>query len=804
MGDLTREVRLAVRSLAASPGFTFVAILSLALGIGANTAIFSLVDAVLLRPLPYRQPERLVVLWERNIPRHRDKNVVSPGNFLDWKSRNAVFEDMALSSWTLRTILTGGEPEQLAGRSITPNLFPLLGASPALGRGFQPEDAVQSGAPTPIVIGWGLWQRRFGGDRSVVGRAIRTGDGLCVVVGVMPKGFRPLGTEDYWEPFVFNAQPRENVGRYAVGWGRLKPGVSVESAQASMSAIARALEAQHPEFDAGWTVQVVPLRQEVVGDARTMLLLLLATVSLVLLIACANLASLVLSRAAGRGREVAIRLALGASRAQVARHALVESVVLSLAGGLAGLVAARWALDVLAARAASEIPRIEEVALNGRAVGVAFAMAVAAGILFGLIPFAGRPARDAASALRGESRATAGGRTVKLRAFLAAGQIALAMVLTAGTFLLVRSLSNLREVEPGFESARVLTFRVILPDRYAGEKGPRFFEELVERIRPLPGVAAAAAGSSIPLGGLDVATSYRVAGRPALPAGQKPAADVRRIDDAYFGTLGISLARGRSFSSSDRAGSPPVAVVNRALVRAVFASSSENPIGARLDVNFSPLPGPVEIVGVVGDVHARGLDEDARPTIYVSQRQSPSSMMTIAVRGERELPRMAPLRDALRQLDPEVAPDKVAALGDLLKESLGGRRFPMYFLAPFSATALLLAAVGVYGILSLAVAQRYREIGIRMALGAQSRDVVRLVLSRAARVVAFGGIAGVALALAGARAIRSLLFGVSPGDPLTFAAAAATVLAAALAAAWLPAQRAAKADPVAALRQEGA
>jgi len=802
--ELPREIRLAVRSLAASPGFTIVAILSLALGIGANTAIFSLVDAVLLRPLPYGEPDRLVLLFENNIPRHREKNVISPGNFLDWKSRNTVFEDMALSSWTLRTILSGGEPEQLAGRMVTPNLFALLGASPALGRGFRTEDAVKSGAPTPVVISWGLWQRRFGGERSAVGRAIRTGDGLCVVAGVMPKGFRPLGSEEYWEPFVFDGQPRENTGRYALGWGRLKRGVSAESAQASMSAIARALEAQYPDFDAGWTVQVVGLQQEVVGQSRTTLLLLLSTVGLVLLIACANLASLVLSRAAGRGREVAIRLALGASRAQVARHALVESVVLSLAGGAAGVFAARWALDLLVARAASEIPRIEEVALNGRAVGFAFVIALAAGIVFGLVPFAGRSPDDAASALRGGARSTAGGTAVRLRGFLAAGQVALAMVLTVGTFLLVRSLSNLRGVEPGFESARVLTFRVILPDRYSGEKAPRFFEELTQRVRSLPGVASVAAGSSVPLGGMDVATSFRVVGRPAPPAGQKPTADVRRVDEAYFRALGIPLSRGRSLSQTDRAGSPPVAVVNRALVHAVFPSSSEDPIGARLDVNFSPLPGPVEIVGVVGDVRARGLDEDARPTIYVSPRQSPSTMMTVAVRGTAALPRMAPIREVLRGLDPEIAPDRIAALDDLLKESLGGRRFPMYFLAPFSVTALLLAAVGVYGILSLAVAQRFREIGIRMALGAQSRDVIRLVVAGAARVVAIGGLAGAVLALAGARAIRSLLFGVAPGDPATVAAAAATVLAAALLAAWIPARRAAKADPVVALRQEGA
>ncbi len=804
LSEWGRDVRLALRSLSRSPGFAAVAVLSLALGIGANTAIFSLVDAVLIRPLAYRQPDRLVVLWEANASRHSERNVVNPGNFLEWKRRNTVFAGMALSTWAGRTLVGPGGSERVTGRAVTAGLFDVLGAAPALGRGFRPEEEVQA-PTTPLLLSWDLWQRRFGGDASILGRILRTSDGPCQVVGVMPRSFRPLGSEEYWEPFPMTANARVHRGRYAVGWARLKPGVSLAAARAEMAGIARHLAAEYPGFDTGWTVQVVPLQQDVVGGSRTLLLLLFATVSLVLLIACANLGSLVLSRAAGREREVAIRLALGASRARIVRQAVTESLVLAFAGGIAGLAAARWGLDLLVARAGDEIPRLGEVALNGRAVAFGLLLSTIVGILFGLFPLRriGRAGGIFGGAIHGGgTRTTARGGIVALRGILAAGQIAVAVVLTSGTGLLVASMANLKSVEPGFSSAGVTTFRVILPNRYQeGDRAPRFFDEMAGRLRRLPGVRSAAAGSSVPLGGADVGTTYSVAGRPAPAPGEAPTADIKRIDAQFLATLRIPLLQGRGLSASDGPAAPTVALVNRALARQTFGDAS--PIGERLEISFQPLRGPAEIVGVVGDVRGSGIDEPARPTVYLTDRQSATTMMTLAVRMD---PGVSPPLSAIRQiaasLEPDAAPDRFSTLDSLVASSLGGRRFPMFFLAPFSLTALLLSAVGVYGVLSLAVRQRVREIGVRIALGAQARDVMTLVLGRVARLAVAGAAAGLVVSLLAARAMRSLLYGIAPNDPPTIAMAVALVLAVALLASILPTSRAVRIDPMTALREE--
>jgi putative ABC transport system permease protein len=808
VSELLRDVRLALRSLRASPGFTLVAVGSLALGIGVNTGIFSLVDGVLFRPLPYREPDRLVVLWEKHDLRQKIKNVVSPANFLEWKRRNTAFEDMALSYRTTRTFTGADAPERLRGRAVTANFFALFGAAPALGRGFTPEEERLSGEgarATPVVLSWDLWKTRFGGDASAIGRSVRSDDGVAVIVGVMPREFRALGSEEYWEPVSLTGYALEFKGRYAVGWARLKRSVSVDDARRSLDAIARTLAAEHPDFDAGWTVQAVPLREEVVGDARSTLLVLFGTVTLVLLIACANLASLVLSRAAGREREVTIRLALGASRGRIARQAVTESLLLAFAGAAAGLVAARWSLDALVARAGDAIPRLSEVSVNVRAIAYSAAVATVVGIAFGLAPLYWRRSNDVAGALRGGgSRTTADRPTMALRGGLATVQIALSLVLVAGTGLLVRTMANLNHVELGFDPANVTTFRVILPDRYAGQKAPPFFEELVARLNALPGVTSAAAGSGMPFGGPDVGTTFSVDGRPEPPKGQKPVADIRRIDASYLATLKIPLLRGRALSERDREGTVPSALVDQSLAHQLFGDA--DPVGQRLAVDYAPPRGPVEIVGVVGDVRSAGLDEEPRPTVYLEQRQSPPTMMTIAVRsgvlGAPALPVIPAARRILADLDPDVAIDRVATLESFVSDSIGGRRLPMYFLVPFSTLALLLAAVGICGVLSLGVRQRMREIGIRIALGAAPRDVLRMVLGHAARIALTGAAGGALGALLTAGAMRSLLYGVAPSDPVTLAAAVLLVLAVALTASLLPARRAVATDPIAALRQE--
>ena len=779
-----------------------MAIVSLALGIGANTAIFSLVNTVLLRPLPYGEPDSIAIVWERNFPRHRDRNVINPANWLEWKSRNDVFSDMALSTGAALTLTGPGGPERIVGRAVTASLFPVLAVRPAIGRPFTPgEESAASlpGSPTPLILSDGLWRRRFGADPGILGRFLETSDGRAVVVGVLPRRFRALGTEEYWEPFRFTERARRYSGRYAVGWGRLKPGVTFERAQSVLSMIARGLEREHPEFDTGWGVQVISLSEDVVGASRFLLIVLFSTVTLVLAMACANVASLVLSRAAGRRREVAIRLALGASRGRIARQAMTETLLLSLAGGAAGIAVAFSSLKVIVAAAGDAIPRLEEVTLDLRTLGFALAVSCVVGIVLGLAGW--RRRGDLSSELRGGgSRSTAEGRSLALRAGLAAAQIATAVVLLAGTGLLVRSLGNLRAVDPGLDPTGVLTLRVDLPLRYdTTEKQAAFFETLSGRVASLPGVASVGVGSSVPFGNTDTATSFFAEGQPEPRAGEAPVAEVRRIDPRYLSTLGVPLLRGRGLAATDRPGTPPVVLVNRTLARQIFGV--DDCVGRRLSIRYEP--SSVEIAGVVGDVRLGGLDADVRPAIFYPVQQTSGLSMAVAVRTSgRGGSVIATLREELRRMDPEVPIGGVADLEKLITASLGPRRFPMYFLAPFSVIALLLAGVGVYGVISLAVRQRRREIGVRIALGAAPRDVLGLVLSRAFRLAAAGALAGIGAAFFATRAMRTLLFQVAPDDPVSVGAGAAVVVAVALLAAWLPARRATRTDPITALRQE--
>ncbi|MEP7132876.1 MAG: ABC transporter permease [Acidobacteriota bacterium] len=795
------DIRLALRALSKSPGFTAVAVVSLALGIGANTAIFSLVNTVLLRPLPYAEPDRIAIIWENNFPRHRERNVVNPANWLEWKGRNDVFSDIALSSCSALTLTGGGAPERIVGRAVTASLFPVLGVRPAIGRAFTPAEeaaAAVRGAATPVILSDGLWRRRFGADPRILGQPIATADGRAVVVGVLPRRFRPLGTEEYWEPFPFTERARSFSGRYAVGWGRLKNGVTFERAQAALSTVARGLEQEHPDFDTGWGVQVIPLAKDVVGSSRFLLLILFSTVTLVLAMACANVASLVLSRAAGRRREFAIRIALGASRARLARHAMTETLLLSLAGGAAGIGVAVSGLKVLVAAAGDAIPRLEEVTLDGRTLAFALSVSCVVGALLGLAGWWRRD-RDLAGELRGEgTRSTSDARSLHVRAALAGAQIATAVVLLAGTGLLVRSIKNLRSVDPGIDPTGVLTFQVDMPPRYdTPEKQSAFLDQLSSGIGSLPGVRSVGIGSSVPFGNTDTATRFTADGLPDPPAGEEPVAEVRRIDARYLATLNIPLVAGRGLTDADRPGAPSVVLVNRTLARQILGG---NGVGRRLTVRYEPAS--VEIVGVVGDVRLGGLDADVRPAIYYPVRQTSSGAMTVAVRASHGAALLPAIRSELRRIDPDVPMDRIADLDRMMTDSLGPRRFPMYFLAPFSATALLLAAVGVYGVISLAVSQRRREIGVRIALGAAPSDVLRLVLSRAFLLAALGAVAGTAVALVATRAMRTLLFRVAPGDPVALAAGALIVVSIALLAAWLPARRATRTDPMTALKQE--
>ena len=800
-----RDIRHAFRALARNPGFAAAAALTLALGIAANTLIFSLADAVLLRALPYRSPERLVVLYEGKLSRPDHRNVVSAANFLDWRSRSRSFEDMALSTWSGVTLVDGAAPERIAGRAVTANLFSVLGVAPELGRTFTAEEE-SPGGPAAIVLSHGLWMRRFGGDRSIVGRSVRTDEGSALVAGVMPREFRPLGNEEYWEPFRFTEDALKNWGRFAVGWARVRPGVSVGSAREEMSVIARRLERARPDFNAGWGVRVVPIAEDVSGSARPLLVVLAGAVALLFLLACANVGNLLLARALAREKEAAIRTALGASGARIARHWIAEGLLLALAGCACGLAAAAWGIHAVAVAAAGKLPRVEEAALSGRSVAFAAAVSAAVALAFGLLPAARRRKRELASSLAQDGRATSGRRATFWKGALAAAQIAIALVLLTAAGLLARSMEELSRVRPGFDPAGVLTFRVTLPEsRYAtAARQYGFFEDLATRVRRLPGVRGAGFINTPPLGGFGPGTSFLVEGAPPVAAADKPTADIRTIDSAALPALGIPLVDGRMLDDRDRPGSPPVVLINRALAQRFFGG--ERPIGGRLSVSWG-LPdgkGLVEIVGVVGDVRLSGVDVPARPAIYYSARQSPNSMMTLVVKAGGTDPEslLPAIRGQVKALDPTIAIERPATLEGLLAQSLEGRRLPMIFLGPFSAAALLLAAVGIYGVLAFAVRDRTRELGIRITLGAQRSDVLRLVLTRAALLTGAGLAAGATAALFATRSMRSLLFGVEPADPATFAAVALGVAAVAFAASWLPARRAVRIDPVRALKSE--
>lgn len=800
--DLFRQdIRYALRSLRRTPGFAVVACLTLALGFGANTAMFSVIQAVLLRPLPYLEPERLVMVWEHNLPRHRERNVVSPSNYLRWKERATSFTDLAMYTWS-STVFTGGDaPERVSGRSVTTNLFSVLGAQPGLGRLFTPEEGVQGG-PEVVLLSHGLWQRRFGRDSAIVGRQVAIAGGTATIVGVMPAGFRPLGTEEYWEPFTIGAETREPRGRYAMVLGRLKPGVSPERAGAEMMTIARGLESEFPEFDTGWSTNVVPLTEQVVGGARQMLLVLFGAVALVLLIACANVANLTLVRATGRARETAVRVALGAPRGRLVRQWLLESLLVAGVGGAAGLLLALWGVDLLKALAPSDVPRLAEIRMDGTVLGATALVVVIVGALAGLPAALGMGARRAALS-EATTRTTAGGVAARWRQGLVVIQLALALMLLAGAGLMIRSLGRLLAVNPGFDPASVLTVELSLPSALYEEDARRtaFFDQVLDQVRALPGVATAGVVSALPLTGLASATTFSVVGRPAPAPGQAPVADIRSADDGYFPALGIPLRRGRLPAMSDAAASPPVVFINETMARQLWPDG--DPIGARVKVNMDDPEAEPEIAGVVGDVRHDGLDGAIRPMIYYPRAQSPSGYMVLVVRTAGDMAALtAAIRSVVRGLDPALPIGDIATMEEHVRQSVADRRYPMFLLGLFGALAVSLAAIGLYGVVAHGVGLRTREFGVRIALGATPRDMTRLVLSGAAALALGGVVLGTAGALLSTRVLTHLLYDIAPSDPGTLAAVAALLSVVVVLAAWLPARRAARVDPMTALRAE--
>jgi len=801
-----RDLRQAFRRLGRTPAFTAAAVLCLALGIGANTAIFTVINAVLMRPLPYHEPERLVWVWEANASRESERNSVSPANYLDWKAESSAFSSMA-AMFNANLGLTGvGEAEEIPAQIVTASLFPLLGLTPLLGRGFTAEeDAAPDGAPV-VVLSHGLWLRRFGGERGVIGRSIALDGAQHTVVGVLPPEARIPDIQpapEVWIPMGLD--PAENYrassGRYMRAAARLAPGVSVDRAQAELRTIAARLTERHPDFNTGWSVNLVPMTEQVVGAVRRPLLVLGAVVALVLLISCANVANLQLAQATVRRREIAVRTALGASAAQVARQFLAESLLVALAGGGLGILLAIWGTDAFAAAASADIPRVEEIGVDLRALGFTLIVSLVAGLAFGMVPALHAARADSQEFLRegGRSASSGGGRT---RAMLVGAQVALSLILLVGAGLLLKSVARLQNVEVGFNPDSLLTARVSLGGaKYEEpERQVRFFEELLTRVRSTPGVRAAGAINWLPLSGQRSATRMTIEGEPVPAPGSEPGADVRAIDPGFLPAMQIPLLRGRTIAPSDTRDTPRAVVVSQSFVERFIPSG--DPLGRRIHMEWGDtLIGTV--VGVVGDLKHTGLDSIPEPTVYWALPQFPSPFMTLVIRTSDDPMSLAgTLRAEVRSMDPAQPLAEIKPFDEYLDNAVARRRFTMTLLGGFAVLALVLTAIGLYGTAAYAVVQRTREFGIRLALGAQGRDVLWGVLRRSLAVTAAGVIVGLVGAVVATRVLATLLFDVSATDPAIFAAIAMVLALVALLASYLPARRATRVDPVVALRSE--
>ncbi len=801
---MTQDLKHGIRLLLRSPGFTLVAIAALAIGIGANTAIFSVVNTLLLRPLPYERPDELAVLWEHNIPRDRKNNVISPGNFIHWREMQQTFVDLAAVGMTFTVTLTGaGEPEELPMQYVTASFFPLLGVKPSIGRPFTAEeDRPQSRV---VVISDRLWKRRFGAERSLVDRAITLDGASHTVVGVMPAGFSFLDkTVDVWLPIGFSAQSRTPRGRWMIGLGRVKPGVTFARAQQDMERVHGELARLFPDFNTGWTARVVPIREQLTGQVRPALFVLLGAVAFVLLIACANVANLLLARATARQRELAVRAALGAGRGRLIRQLLAESSVLAVAGGLAGLLVAWWALGLLRGTVAEHLPiqRLEMVGIDGWVLGFTVVASLSSGLFFGLIPALTAASGGLNDALKEGGRSGTGARGGRTRSAFVVVEVALALVLLAGAGLLVRSFMQLMNVDPGFDTAKTITMRVSLPGSRYGQPAQRiqFFHRLFDRVQALPGIEAVGANSFIPLRGLGAATSFSVVGKPPAPRGEEPVADVRVVSREFFKAMHVPLLKGRLFNEDDPADSQNRIVINQTMAEKYFPG--EDPIGQKVHVSWNNERDD-EIVGVVGDVRHAGLHEAPRAMTYWPYPRFAYPSMTIALRTAGDPRAVATTVIAIvREQDPALAVADVRTMEEIVADSVAERRVTMTLLAVFAVAALLLAAVGIYGVIAYSVSQRTQEIGIRMALGARQGDVVRMVVGHAMSLTLMGIAIGGAGALLLTRLMRDLLFHTAPADPVTFAAVATLLAAVAGAASYFPGRRAAGVDPVVALRAE--
>jgi len=809
MHTLWQDLLFGMRMLVRQPGFTLVAVVVIALGIGANTAIFSVANTVLLRPLPYQNPDELMMVWETAPKIGFPHSDVAPANFIDWRDQNRVFTQIAAFGGASMSLTGRGEPERIVGERVSASLFPLLGVAPALGRVFTVEED-RPEAPNVIVLSHGLWQRRFGSDPGLVGQTLTLNQRSYTVIGIMPADFRFPGREqEVWLPMSMG--PDEATGRgdhYLNVVARLKPGVTRDQAQAEMGAIAARLAQQYPRTNSEQGVTLVPLHEEFAGSIRRPLLILLGVVGFVLLIACANVTNLLLARATARQKELTIRAALGASRWRLMRQLLTESVLLAGLGGVAGMLLAVWGVDWLETLIPENLAQARGIVMDGRVLAFSVAVSLLTGMVFGLLPALQVSRPHLTEALKEGGRGGTGskgrGRT---RGALVIGEIALSLVLLAGAGLMIKSFFRLTSVDPGFQANNALTMRMQLTGAQYSDpaKLRAFYEQMLGQVQSLPGVQAAGVITQLPLTVQGLSFSFSLEGQPPMPVGNMPQSVFRVISQDYFRAIGIPLLRGRSFTPQDTADAQAVVVINRTMAERFWPNREA--LGQRFKIGFSDGSNPwMTVVGVVGDVRQTSLDQALKPEMYVPYQQDRRFFaiprdLVVRTTGD-PLGLAAAVRSEIWKLDKDLPLFRVQTMDQILSLAVAGQRFNLLLLTVFGVLALVLASIGIYGVMSYATAQRTHEIGIRVALGARASDVLKLVMGQGLILTVSGIILGLAGAVALTRVMTGLLFEVSATDPLTFTAVALLLTAVSLLACYVPARRAMKVDPMVALRHE--
>lgn len=810
--SLFQDISFGVRIFLKKPGFTIAAILTSALGIGAATVIFCLVYSILLRPLPYRQTDELVMLWESNLQKAQLQALVSPPNFLDWREHNKVFVGLAATSFGSYTISGLDEPEIIPSSRVSANLFDLIGVSPVLGRAFTTDDE-QQGRNQVVLLSYELWRRRFGSDSDIIGKTITLDNKTCFITGVMPPDFhfpewlapagaKSTGRADIWLPLSFNpAQLRARAGRSLGVIGRLRPGVTLAQAQAEMQSIVSELEQRYPD-NTGYGINIVPLREQVVGTIKPALAIFFGAGGFVLLIACVNIANLLLTRSTSRQKEFAIRIAMGSSRYRLIQQLLVESVLLAFAGGIAGILLAYSGVRFIVASMGESLPRSGEIKVDLPVLGFTLLISALTGILFGLVPALQASKADFNEALKESSRSSTDpvGRN-RLRRVFAVSEIAFALILLIGAGLMLKSFYRLVMINPGFKPENVITLRIVLPSTKYSETHQQvaFFNQLVDQIKSLPGVLSVGMTNNLPLSGMDMRFTFSIEGRQSVPAEDR-SIQYHTVSPDYFHTLGIQLLEGRDFTEQDNQDAPGAVVINKTLARHFFPG--ETPIGQRLRIPYSKI-NIRQIIGVVEDVKHGNLNASSQAEVYVPYAQDPWPFMTLVIGTDADSTRSAAiLKNKVWELDKDLPIESIRTMERILSDTVSRPRFYARLLGIFAALAVILATVGIYGVISCSVTQRTHEIGIRMALGAQQRDVLRLIVGQG-MLLAF---AGVAIGLVGAfsltRLLSGLLYNVNPNDFATFAFTGVLLMSVASFASYMPARRAARLDPMIALRYE--